>query len=46
MHLPAKVNSLSVQTFMAIKTLSDSYTDGTNPRVWLKINPDENLSIS
>ena len=24
MHLPAKVNSLSVQTFMAIKTLSDS----------------------
>ena len=24
MHLPAKANSLSVQTFMAIKTLSDS----------------------
>ena len=24
MHLPAKANCLSVQTFMAIKTLSDS----------------------
>ena len=28
MHLPAKVNSLSVQTFMANKSLSDSDSDG------------------
>ena len=27
MHLPAKVNSLSVQTFMAKKSLSDSDSD-------------------
>ena len=28
MHLPAKVNSLSMQTFMAIKTHSDSDSEG------------------
>ena len=32
MHLPAKANSLSLQTFMANKSLSDSDSDIENVR--------------
>ena len=32
MHLPAKANSLSLQTFMANKSLSDSDSDSERER--------------
>ena len=34
MHLPAKANSLTVQTFMANKSLSDSDSDSGGLGVW------------
>ena len=39
MHLPAQVNSLSVQTFMANKTLSDSDSDERLLRTKSKLLP-------